>query len=97
MYIHDLKPRHGGLRPGLRKRKSRQMLEGYYMLYADYFVDDPLHNNVTFWRRFRMNWKLFMKIVLVAREYEIYFVCKQPCWHNWLFLDLEVHCCFEDA
>jgi hypothetical protein len=77
MYAHDLKPWHGGLRPGRRKRKSRQMLEGYYMLYADYFADDPLHNNVKFWRRFRMNWKRFMKIVLVVREYETYFVSKQ--------------------
>ena len=49
------------------------------MLYADYFVDDPLHDDVVFWHHFRMNRKLFMKIALAIREYETYFVCKQDC------------------
>jgi hypothetical protein len=49
------------------------------MLYIDYFAVDPLHGDVTFWRRFRMNQKLFMNIVLGIKEYDTYFVCKQDC------------------
>jgi hypothetical protein len=44
----DEKPRRGGSAPGRRKSKPRQRLEGYCILYADYFTDDPLHNEVVF-------------------------------------------------
>jgi hypothetical protein len=30
-------------------------MEGYYMLYADYFIDDLLHGEVPFHRRLRIN------------------------------------------
>jgi hypothetical protein len=45
---NDAKPRCGGPVPGRRKSEPRQRLEGYYILYADYFVDDPLHDEVVF-------------------------------------------------
>jgi hypothetical protein len=44
----DAKPRCGGSTPSRRKSKLRQRLEGYCILYADYFADDPLHGEVVF-------------------------------------------------
>jgi hypothetical protein len=38
-------------------------MEGYFILYADYFADSPLHGEAIFRRRFRMSRKLFLKIV----------------------------------
>ncbi|XP_010236668.1 uncharacterized protein LOC100821515 [Brachypodium distachyon] len=52
-------------------------MEGYRMLYADYFTDDPLHNDVIFRRRFRMSRKLFLKIAEYLREYDDYFKLKR--------------------
>ncbi|XP_010239009.1 uncharacterized protein LOC100831876 [Brachypodium distachyon] len=43
-------------------------MEGYFMLYVDYFADDPLHNDVVFRRRFRMSRNLFLKIAEYLRE-----------------------------
>jgi hypothetical protein len=48
LYAHDSKPCRGGSAPGRRKSKPRQRLEGYCILYADYFADDPLHGEVVF-------------------------------------------------
>jgi hypothetical protein len=53
------RPIIGGSVPGHRKSKPRQRMEGYCMLYADYFVDDPLLDDVIFHRRFRMSGKHF--------------------------------------
>ncbi|XP_051221986.1 uncharacterized protein [Lolium perenne] len=43
-------------------------MEGFCMLYAEYFADDPLHVDVIFRRHFRMSQKLFLKIVENLRE-----------------------------
>jgi hypothetical protein len=64
----DAKPRRGESAPGRRKSKPRQRLEGYCILYADYFADDPLHGGVVFRRRFWMSRKLFLDIVDVQRK-----------------------------
>jgi hypothetical protein len=48
----DTKLGCGGSALGRRKSKSRQRLEGYCILYADYFVDDPFHGEVVSRRRF---------------------------------------------
>jgi hypothetical protein len=64
---NDAKPRREGSVPARHKSKSRQRLEGYYILYADYFADDPLHDEVVFWHHFRMSRKLFLNIVYVVR------------------------------
>jgi hypothetical protein len=40
MYARDLKPWRRGSSLGQRKSKPRQRLEGYGMLYADYFSHD---------------------------------------------------------
>jgi hypothetical protein len=80
LYAHsDAKPRRGGSAPGRRKSKPRQRLEGYYILYADYFTDDPLHGEVVFWRHFRISRKLFLDIVYVVRCFDKYFICKKDC------------------
>jgi hypothetical protein len=80
LYAHsDAKPRRGGSAPGRRKSKPRQRLEGYCIFYADYFVDDPLHGEVVFRRRFRMSRKLFLDIVYVVRRFNNYFICKKDC------------------
>jgi hypothetical protein len=45
--------------------------------YANYFADDPLHDDVTFWRCFRIRRKLFLKIVEELREFGDYFKLKR--------------------
>jgi hypothetical protein len=77
LYTRDTKPRHGGSVPGRRKSKPRHRLEGYCILYADYFIDDPLHDEVVFRRRFRMSQKLFLNIVYAVRRFDNYFICKK--------------------
>ena len=72
LYVVDAQPKHGGSVPGRRKSKLRQGAEGYCILYADYFADDPLHDEKTFRRRFRMNRNLFLRIVHVVREFDSY-------------------------
>jgi hypothetical protein len=57
------KPQHGGSAPGHRNAKARQHLEGFIMLYADYFADEPLPTEAVFRRRFGMSRDLFLKIV----------------------------------
>ena len=57
------KPQRGGSALGRVKAKNRHRLEGYCMLYSDYFADAPLHGEKTFRRRYRMSRKLFLRIV----------------------------------
>ena len=73
------KPRRGGSVPGRVKAKNRHRLEGYYMLYSDYFADAPLHGDRTFRRHYRMSRKLFLRIVNSIREFDSYFKCKMDC------------------
>ena len=73
------KTRQGGSAPGRMKAKNRHRLEGYCMLYSDYFADAPLHGEKTFRRRYRMSRKLFLRIVNSIREFDIYFKCKKDC------------------
>jgi hypothetical protein len=54
-------------------------MEGYCILYADYFTDNQLYGEAVFRRRFRMSWKLFLKIVCALRDYDSYFRCKLDC------------------
>jgi hypothetical protein len=75
----DAKPRHGGSAPDRRKSKPRQRLEGYCILYADYFADDPLHGKMVFRRCFWMSRKLFLDIVYVIQCFDNYFICKKDC------------------
>jgi hypothetical protein len=75
----DAKPRHGGSAPSRRKSKPRQRLEGYCILCANYFADDPLHNEMVFQRCFRMSRKLFLNIVYAVRCFHNYFICKKDC------------------
>jgi hypothetical protein len=56
-------------------------MEGYCMVYADYFADDPLHSDVVFRYRFRMSRKLFLKIVENLREID-YFKLKRDVIGN---------------
>jgi hypothetical protein len=75
----DAKPRRGGSAPGRRNSKPRQMLEGYCIIYADYFADDPLHGEVVFRCRFCMSRKLFLDIVYAVWRFDNYFICKRDC------------------
>ena len=72
------KPRRGGSAPGRVKAKNRHRLEGYCMLYSDYFADAPLHGDKTFQCRYRMSRKL-LRIVNSIREFDNYFKCKMDC------------------
>ncbi|KAK1612433.1 hypothetical protein QYE76_036106 [Lolium multiflorum] len=49
------------------------------LLDADYFNDDATHSPKEFWRRFRMNKELFLKIIHGVKEYDKYFMAKQDC------------------
>ena len=74
LYAADAQPKRGGSAPNRQKSKPRQRAGGYCMLYADYFASEK-----KFRRRFRMNRKLFLKIVHGVREFDRYFVCKKDC------------------
>jgi hypothetical protein len=54
-------------------------MEGYCILYADYFANNPLHGEAIFRRRFRMSRKFFLKIVYALQDYDSYFICKLDC------------------
>jgi hypothetical protein len=79
LYAETAIGRRGGSAPGRRKCKPRQRMEGYCILYADYFADNPLHGEVVFRRRFRMSQKLFLKILYALRDYNSYFRYKLDC------------------
>jgi hypothetical protein len=79
MYAGLATGRRGGSAPGRRKCKPRQRMEGYCMLYADYFADNPLHGESVFRRHFRMSRKLFLQIVYAIRDFDPYFRCKADC------------------
>ncbi|XP_051211697.1 uncharacterized protein [Lolium perenne] len=59
------------------------------LLDADYFNDDATHSLKEFWRRFRMNKELFLKIVHGVREYDKYFTAKQDCTGLWSFTSIQ--------
>ena len=73
------KPQRGGSASGRVKAKNRHRLEGYCMLYSDYFADAPLHGEKIFRRRYRKNQKPFLRIVNSIREFNSYFKCKKDC------------------
>ncbi|XP_071676793.1 uncharacterized protein [Lolium perenne] len=72
MIVEEDKPIIGDSVPGWRKSKPRQRMEGYCMLYTDYFANDPLHGDAIFHHRFRMGRKLFLKIVDNLREIDYF-------------------------
>jgi hypothetical protein len=61
------------------RRKDRQRMQGIVILELDYFVDNTIHTPLEFWRHFRMNKYLFMKIAVSVPEYDDYFHCKKEC------------------
>ena len=63
------RPRRGGSRPGRKKSKPRQRMEGHTMLHNDYFVDDATHAD-NFRRRYRMSKGLFINILHGIREFD---------------------------
>jgi hypothetical protein len=44
LYVETAIGRRGGSVPGRQKCKPRQRMEGYYILYANYFANNPLHS-----------------------------------------------------
>jgi hypothetical protein len=52
---------------------------GALLLDSDDFAEDTTNTPKEFWHRFRMNKKMFMKIVFGVREYDDYFMCKPDC------------------
>ena len=98
MLASSEKPREGGSAPGRVKAKNRHRLEGYCMLYSDYFADAPLVGEKTFRRRYRMSRKLFLRIVNSIWEFDSYFKCKKDCTGTLGFTSLQkVHDSYEDA
>jgi hypothetical protein len=89
LFASNAKPRRGGSAPGRQKAKQRHRLEGYCLLYADYFADAPLHGEKVFRRRYRMSRKLFLRIVNSIREFDSYFKCKKDCTSTLGFTSLQ--------
>ena len=83
------KPRRGGSALGRQKAQNWHLLEGYCMLYSDYFADAPLHGDKVFRRRYRMSRKLFLRIVNSIREFDSYFKCKKDCTGKLGFTSIE--------
>ncbi|XP_051190679.1 uncharacterized protein [Lolium perenne] len=82
-------PRRGGSRVGKTRNKERHRQSGAVLLDSDYFADDATHTEKDFWRRFRMNKDLLMKIVFGIREYDHYFMFKQDCTSLWGFSSIQ--------
>ncbi|XP_071676893.1 uncharacterized protein [Lolium perenne] len=82
-------PRRGGSKPGKRRNINRHREAGVMLLDADYFNDDVTHSPKEFWRRFRMNKELFLKIVHGVREYDTYFMAKKYCTGLWGFTSIQ--------
>jgi hypothetical protein len=58
-------------------------------LHSDYFADDASNTPKKFQWRFRMNKKLFMRIVQGMREYADYFKYKKDCTEKWGFTSVQ--------
>ena len=75
MQLEDAKKlKRGGSKPGTKKSKKRQRLEGHAMFFQDYFAEDSTYDDKDFRRRFRMNNEVFWKLLHGVREYDDYFV-----------------------
>ncbi|KAI4975990.1 hypothetical protein ZWY2020_049597 [Hordeum vulgare] len=85
----NAKPRRGGSAPSRLKAKQMHRLEGYHLLYTDYFADAPLHGDKVFRCRYRMSQKLFLGIVNSIREFDNYFKCKKDCTSTLGFTSLQ--------
>src|SRR4051812_38408538 len=70
VYTQTIAPKCGGLAKGRRKCKARQWMEGYCMMYADYFADESLHEEVMFRHNFSMSRKLFLEIVHAIQKFD---------------------------
>jgi hypothetical protein len=62
-------PQRGGSKPGRKKSKPQQRLEGHTILYNDYFSDSATHAN-NFRQHYRMSKELFMEILHGVREFD---------------------------
>jgi hypothetical protein len=82
-------PRQGGSVRGKAPNKDRSRNAGALLLYSDYFADNAINTPKEFHRRFRMNKKLFMKIVQGVREYDDYFKYKKDCTEKWGFTSVQ--------
>jgi hypothetical protein len=63
--------RRGGSKPGRKKSKPWQRLEGLTMLYDDYFANGATQVD-NFWRHYRMSKDVFMEIIPGVREYNYF-------------------------
>lgn len=79
MQLDDAKkPKRGGSKPGRRKSKKRQRLEGHAMLFSDYFADDSTYDEKDFRRRYRMNKEVFFKLLHGMEKFETK-ICISNC------------------
>jgi hypothetical protein len=82
-------PRRGGSVPGKAPNKNRSRDAGALLLYSNYFADNAINTPKEFRWRFRMNKKLFMKIVQGVIEYDDYFKYKKVCTRKWGFTSVQ--------
>ena len=54
---------HGGSRPGKKPNKPRNFGLGYSSIVRDYFGDSPVYSERDFLRRFRMNRRVFCRLL----------------------------------
>jgi hypothetical protein len=91
MIAEEDKPVIGGSMLGRRKSKPRQRMVGYCMLYADYFVHDPLHGDTVFRHHFWMSRKLFLKIVGNLREVDYFKLKRDTIGELGFLVNSEMH------
>jgi hypothetical protein len=70
--LNDVVPRRGGSGPGKAVNKNRHRDAGAMLLHSNYFADDATNTPKEFWRLFRMNKDLFMKIVQGVRVQRLF-------------------------
>ncbi|KAF8403823.1 hypothetical protein HHK36_011929 [Tetracentron sinense] len=54
----------------------RDRVQGHERLFHDYFAEKPVYPPILFWRRFRMQDSLFLRIQHVVEAYDPYFIQK---------------------
>ncbi|KAK1596770.1 hypothetical protein QYE76_000124 [Lolium multiflorum] len=86
-------PRRGGSKPSKRRNINRHRQASAMLLYANYFNDNATHSSKEFWRRFRMNKELFLKMSMASGSTTSTSWPSKIAQVYGLHLNSEVHCC----
>ncbi|CAM6101504.1 unnamed protein product [Calypogeia fissa] len=79
----QLTKKWGGSRVGRSANLKRKREDGHLKLWEDYFQENPIYGELKFRRRYRMNTRLFKKILDDVCAYDRYFVRKKDAPRFW--------------